>query len=216
MKIVKTLTLWIPISALLVVGFNNCGQSNFESSLDLSSLGIQNDEMDSEKLGLPYALLSAEQTLNSMLSVTNVGTANTAIINEYNTRYGALAGGNDLSMANSPVMLGSTSLAGEVCNSLVTAEKAATAETRNFFGSVDFAVSVGSITDSGFNSSVRGMARSFWGRNETADELSFLQEYKLEFIAALTGTALTQVASTSNLITATCAAMLSSLDAISY
>lgn len=209
--------LVIPFMGAALFGFNNCaryGQLN-ESSSDSASLG--SESVDSEQLGLPYALLSAEQTLSSMMKVTNVTTASTALKNEYNGRYGALAAGNDLGMANAPLMLGSTSLAGEVCNSLITQEKAIMdASARNFFGSIDFANGVSSVGDADFKASVRGMARSFWGRNETTEELTLIQQYKTDFITALAEADRTKAASTSNLIVASCAAMLSSVDAISY
>ncbi|MNL19214.1 hypothetical protein D3C87_1404040 [compost metagenome] len=60
------------------------------------------------------------------------------------------------------------------------------------------------------------MARSFWGRNETMEEYDLLLQYKNDFSAALAANARTQAASTSNVMLALCAAMLSSLDSISY
>jgi hypothetical protein len=115
------------------------------------------------------------------------------------------------------MMLGSTSLAGEVCNSLLIQEKANTlVSARNFFGKIDFAAGPSSVTDAGFNTSVRGMARSFWGRNETVEELTLLQQYRMDFIDALAEAARSQTAATDGLMLSTCAAMLSSVDAISY
>lgn len=219
-RFLKNTIRWVPLFAFLVVGFNNCSQFSdmdlSKGSVDSSSLGEVPPETDSEKLGIPVALLSAEQTLQSMLKVTNVGPASAAIVTEYNGRYGALAAGNDLSMANGPLMLGSTSLAGEVCNTLVTNEKAAAAADRSFFGQVNFALGITSLDDNAYNAAIRGMARQFWGRNENLEENELLKAYKTEFTAALAATVRTQAASTTNVMTAVCAAMLSSLDAISY
>jgi hypothetical protein len=212
----KSLLKWIPLSALLFVGFNNCAQPVTED-YDFASTGrIEAEEMDSEKLGIPIALLSAEQTLQSMLNVTNVATAPASVLTEYNTRYGALAAGNDLSMANAPLMLSSTSLAGEVCNSMITNERAMAAADRAFFGSVNFNAGISTMSDDVVKASIRGMARSFWGRNETQDEQVLLLSYKLEFTDALAANARTQAASSANFMTALCSAMLSSLDAITY
>lgn len=226
-KYLKIMLIVVPSMAVVMFGFNNCGRygaleggSSDSASLGSSGgsgTGIVEGEVNSEKLGLPYALLSAEQTLTSMMKVANVTAASTAIVNEYNSRYGSLAAGNDLSMVNGPLMLGSTSLAGEVCNSLLTQEKAITDVTqRSFFGGINFGAGIASVTDAGFDSSVRGMARSFWGRNENATELAMLKQYKTEFDAALAANARTAAASSSNLMLATCAAMLSAVDAISY
>ncbi|UYL08494.1 hypothetical protein B9G69_015735 [Bdellovibrio sp. SKB1291214] len=219
-KTVKFLFYVLPSMFLITVSFNNCGRyGDLEGSSDLSSTSSSStpaEVTDSEALGIPYALLSAEQTFASMLRVSNVTTVSPALAAEYDNRYGALAAGNDLSMANPPLMLGATSLAGEVCNSVLTTEKAQAAASRAFFGSVNFATGVSSVTDAQFNSSVRGMARSYWGRNETAEELALLNTFKSEFITALAANARTQAASTSNLMLATCSAMLSSFDALSY
>lgn len=221
-RFLKNTIRWVPLCALLVVGFNNCSQfsdmdwSKGGGSSDSASLGEVPAETDSEKLGMPYALLSAEQTLQSMLKVANVNTATAAILTEYNGRYGALAAGNDLSMANGPLMLGSTSLAGEVCNALVTNEKAAMAADRSFFGQVNFNAGITSLDENAYNAAIRGLARQFWGRNENLEENNLLKAYKTEFTDALAANARTQAASTTNVMTAVCAAMLSSLDAISY
>lgn len=223
-KYLKIMLIIVPSMAVALFGFNNCGRygaleggSSDSASLGSAGTGIAEGEVNSEKLGLPYALLSAEQTLTSMMKVANVPTASTAIVTEYNNRYGSLAAGNDLSMVNGPLMLGSTSLAGEVCNSLLAQEKAITDATqRNFFSGINFAAGISSVTDAGFESSVRGMARSFWGRNENAAELAMLKQYKTEFNDALAANVRTQAASSSNLMLATCAAMLSAVDAISY
>ena len=218
-KLFKISTFLAPLSVVIFFGFNNCaryGQLNTPEEYGNASLGSNAEELNSEKLGLPVALLSAEQTLSSMMKLANVTTPTTALLNEYNVRYGALAAGGDLSMANSPLMLGSTSLAGEVCNNMLTQETAQAATARNFFGSINFAAGVSSVTDAEYNTSIRGMARQFWGRSETAEELSMLQGYKTEFINALAATLRTQAASSKNLMLATCAAMLSSIDAISY
>jgi hypothetical protein len=222
-KYLKISAFLIPISVVTIFGFNNCARygqlSNSETttsgSTDLGS-NAPVDEVNSEKLGLPYALLSAEQTLSSMMKLTNVTTPSAALLTEYNGRYGSLAAGNDLSMANGPLMLGSTSLAGEVCNTMLTSEKAAADTARNFYGGVNFTTGVSSVTDAQFNTSVRSMARQFWGRSESAEELTMMQTYKTEFINALAANLRTQAASTSNLMLASCAAMLSSVDAISY
>ncbi|MEK2690674.1 hypothetical protein [Bdellovibrio sp. GT3] len=217
-KYIKFLFYVLPSMIFVTVSFNNCGRyGELPVSEDFSSTsGGTVQETDSEKLGIPYALLSAEQTMASMMRVTNVTAVSTALSSEYNNRYGALAAGNDLSMANGPLMLSATSLAGEVCNSLLTTEKAQAAAQRAFFGSVNFAAGVSSLTDAAFESSVRGMARSYWGRNISMEELALLQGYKTEFIAALAAAARTQAASTNGLMLSTCAAMLSSFDAITY
>lgn len=221
---IKTSLMVFPLLLVLVLGFNNCsryGQLSDEGGADGSSrtpLGPtpNHEETNSEKLGIPIALLSAEQTLSSMMAVTNLTSATTALMNEYNTRYGALAPGNDLSLVNGPLMLSSTSLAGEVCNGLLTQEKSLAVGDRNFFSDINFATGVMAVSEAAFDKVVRAMARSFWGRLETEEELSLLQSYRSEFTQALSANARSQASSSSNLMLGLCSAMLSSFDAISY
>ncbi|WP_413291046.1 hypothetical protein [Bdellovibrio sp. HCB337] len=222
-KYTKLFLVVLPLTVASVLSFNNCGRYGAlnEGTEDTASLGStgplpEQEEVNSEKLGLPFALLSAEQTLVSMMKVTNTTVASNALLTEYSGRYGALAAGNDLSMMNGPLMLGSTSLAGEVCNSLLTQEKALADGSRNFFNGINFTTGVASVSDVAYNTAIRGMARSFWGRLETTEEQALMATFKTDFINALAANVRTQAASTNNLILGTCAAMLSSLDAISY
>jgi hypothetical protein len=100
---------------------------------------------------------------------------------------------------------------------LLTQEKAiADVNQRNFFGSINFGAGISSVSDANFEAAVRGMARQFWGRNENMEELMLLKQYKTDFNDALAANARTQAASSSNLMLATCAAMLSAVDTISY
>jgi hypothetical protein len=60
------------------------------------------------------------------------------------------------------------------------------------------------------------MARSFWGRNETESELNLLLAFKTDFSSDLDVAGRNQAAASNNLLLGTCAAMLSSVDAITY
>ena len=222
-KYLKLTLATIPTAFVLMLGFNNCArfdadQQVFEESTNLGSSSPVEPPPDmgpQEPIDNPYALLSAEQTLASMLKVTNVSLT-PAINAEYTTRYGALAGGNKLTLANSPLMLSATSLAGAVCGTLVTQETALQSADRAFFVGVNFASPISSLDDVAFVSSVRGMARSFWGRNENSAEFLLFKKFKSDFERDLTATERTQAASTANFMVGLCAAMLSSVDAISY
>jgi hypothetical protein len=216
----KNILILVPISLLLLVTFNNCS-GEFSASRDIASTS-QASQQSSDSLSqastssLPFALLSVDQTLSSMLNVTNNAAPSTAILNEYNNRYGALAAGNDLGMVNSPLLLSTTSLAGEVCNSLVQNEKNMMASARSFFPNINFAAGINSVDSASYELSIRALARSAWGRNETQAELDTFTQFKTDFTSALATSAQSQSSSTSSLITATCAAVLSSFDAITY
>ncbi len=224
-KITKLSFTLIPMAAILAIGFNNCARMDFSGgSADQSSLApaaqgttVSASSSDSSSGSPnPYALLSAEQTLASMLKVTGVTAATPAILTEYNLRYGGLAAGSGLDLANSPLMLGSTSLAGEICNTMITREAGLSAADRVFFNDVNFGMGPSAVSDEAFAKSVRGMARSFWGRNENSSELLLFAEFKKEFVNLLDVNARNTGASTTSLWTGVCSAMLSSIDTLSY
>lgn len=218
-KYLKLSLLLIPTTTIIMVSFNNCARFEADQiasgTIDSSSTGV-GSLSTSDLPENPYALLSAEQTLASMLKVTNVETASNTIKAEYNLRYGGLAGGNSMDLANAPLLLGSTSLAGEVCNAMIVKEAALPETDRAFLGSINFAKGVTSISDAAFSASIRGMSRSFMGRNETSGEMILLNQFKSEFIEALDAGGRSSSASTSNLLIGVCAALLSSVDALSY
>lgn len=163
----------------------------------------------------PVALLSAEQVLKGMASVTGQPISAT-IMTEYNTRSAVLATGNDLSMVSSPMLIGLTNLASQYCQALVTAEAAEAAASRKFTASIDYTKAVGSVTDANYSLMTNAMAMAFWGRPASADENTILLQAKADFISALTGSSLTAVASTSNLVLYACTGMLASFEAYSF
>lgn len=215
MRHVKKLVLIAGLTTALVMGFQNCARAPFGptgGSADSSSLG----GTIIEPMQNPYALLTGEQVLKSMTNVTNLTAGGAAIpgavTTEYNRRVGAFAIITDMKALSSPMMIGLTSLAGEICNQVIVKESAAGA-TRFLFTGVDFtkpASNIASVPNATFDTVVRGLARNFWGRNETVEELGIIQASKGEFLAANAS------ATTASLMVYTCAAMLSSVDSFSY
>jgi hypothetical protein len=163
----------------------------------------------------PVALLSSEQVLKGMASVTGVP-VNATIMTEYNTRSAVLATGNDLGMVNSPMLIGLTNLASQFCQQLVTNEAAMAAASRRFTASIDYTKGVSSVTDANYSAVTNAMAMAFWGRPASSDENTILLQAKADFISGLTGSALTAASGTSNLMLYTCTGMLASFEAYSF
>lgn len=212
-KYLQVLLLFVG-SVLVLVAYNNCAPSAgftvISGTVDSSSRG-----QDLDKIQLPIALLSADQLYSSMVSVAAVPLGS-QLQAEFNRRYSALAAGNDLILANAPLLLAATSLGGEVCNLLVIQERTLAAAERRVFGSINFSAGPNLVTEEAYKTAVRALARQFWGRNETAEEFGYLQEFKSEFIEALAVADRTKTNFTNSLMQSTCAAMISSFDAITY
>lgn len=211
---------WKSISVIVVGMFGlstlsfNCAPSLFQSAT-YSSSGSGLGLFSLDNIQSKYSLLTAEQSFQTMLNVTGqnlTGTANQQ--NEYNQRFNSLGATNNLANLTGSLMLGSTSLAGEVCNGLVAREKALTADARRFFKSINFAVKPSDNNVQSFLSAVDVLAVSAWGRNINAEEQVLFSQYFEEFKANLKTTNNAQ--QTDNLCITACSAVLSSFDALVY
>jgi hypothetical protein len=74
-----------------------------------------------------------------------------------------------------PMWIAITNLSGEVCSDLLNQEVPMPASSRRIFGMVDFTKGPVSLTNAIKDDVVRRLARSLWGRNETADEKILLK-----------------------------------------
>jgi hypothetical protein len=200
------------LSVYFVMGFN-CSASKMHSLLGNGSME-SNSASKSENL--PYALLNAEQALSSMLNVTEQPQASTGVRNEFNIRNSAFSVNSYLSSMNAPMLLSATSLAGEVCNSLVARERALTATERIFFGAVNFATGPSQIAAADYERTVRVLTNKVWGRAPTSAEVDLFTEFYADFLLDLPAAERTQNAKTSALYISVCAAALSSFDALTY
>jgi len=194
------------MTAMVTLTFN-CAPSVFQSakggsgSFDLFSIF--------DKPNAPISLMTAEQTYRSMLNVTGqtaapVGTA------EYNLRFASMSATDSLANINSPLLLASTSLAGEVCNNLLNAEKAS--DARRFFNGVNFSAGQNAGAADLYAAAVEAMAQAFWGRPLNAEEASILTGFYTSFTTGANNNA----DLTNDLYLGTCAAMLSSFDSLVY
>lgn len=163
----------------------------------------------------PVALLSAEQVLKSMSSVTSTPIS-AAIMTEYNNRQSVLGSDFDLSLVTSPMLIGLTNLASQVCKETITRETAATSANRRFLASVDFTKPANSVSPDIYSDVVNNFAMAFWGRAVNADEDTVLLQGRTDFMAALSSNDLKSANSTTNLMLFTCTGMLSSFESYSF
>ncbi len=195
---------------LAVTGFN-CSVSK------MYSMGSSSNESTSvtKSEDLPYALLNADQTLSSMLNVTGQSVPSTGVRNEFNIRNSAFAVNSFLSSINAPMLLSATSLAGEVCNSLVTVERTAGA-TRAFFNEVNFGAGPSAITAPSYQTILNRFSQKIWARSLAEDEVKLFEVYQAEYLSGLTTAERTQAAKTSAFYMSVCSAFLSSFDALIF
>jgi hypothetical protein len=184
----------------------------------MHSIGSSGNESisTSKAENLPYALLNAEQALSSMLNVTEQPQANTAVRNEFNIRNSAFSVNSYLASMNAPMLLSATSLAGEVCNSLIARERPLAGPQRLFFEGVNFAAGPAQINGPDYASVVQVFSQKVWGRSLASEEAEFFNQYYTDFMATLTTAERTQAAKTSAFYLSVCAAVLSSFDSLTF
>lgn len=197
----------------IVTGFNCSAQKAYSVKTNFSS-----DETSLIAKGedLPYSLLNAEQALSSMINVTGLGATNTNINNEYNIRNSSFAVTSGLSKINAPMLLSATSLAGEVCNSLITKERPLATSARSYFQSVNFAAGPAQINDASYDSTVLQLTQKFWGRNPSPEELQILADFRSEHMAALTAAERAATTQTGIFYLSLCSSLLSSFDSLTF
>lgn len=203
----------LSLGMLFIASFYNaCAPTLFEAAKGGIS-GAMNFFSVFDKPQSPIVLMTSEQTFQSMLNVTGQTNAATGTQRaEFDSRTGSLSATDNLANMNSPLLLASTSLAGEVCNGLIAKETPMANGSRAVFGSVNFSANIATNGLAAYNSAVQAMALKFWGRNINGEELTALQSYYNEFVTGITDS----TAQNRALYLSTCAAMLSSFDSLVY
>lgn len=207
MKTIIRLIILSSIVGLMV----NCSPTPFESRKfpGLSSLcsGICFQEFNS-----PFSLMTASQTYQSMLNVTGLNGAAVGRT-EFTARSGALSESDSLNAVNGPLLLGATSIAGEICGDRADAEAGAAAESRRLFSDLNFAQTIAQNGTAKFQASAARLASVFLARNIRPEESTLVAQFVEEF---KNGAASDSTAQTKGLAIGLCTAMLSSFDAITY
>ncbi len=201
------------LGATLMMGFQNCAPGTLSTSSTSSSIfSVGDGSMDSTSNDkIAYQVNYSENILTSMLTVTGVPASRTTM-NSYSDKKTKISETGLATAITAPMWLAVTNLAGDVCEDLVTQEAALTAPDRSFFGQVDFAQGPSKVSAAIQNDVVRRMARAFWGRNETAQELSLIKSaVSSSFSASASGTT-DNGTMTQNEMLFFCSGMLASLD----
>ncbi len=206
-------------SSLSVLSFN-CAPQSFKlqdaTSLVLKDDAIVFEESFDTKPTLPEALLTSEQIFKSLLNLTNQNSPDDQQLREFNRRQGSFPISSEVSLVNSPMLMSLTSLAGTVCNSLVTTEMSKQMTDRKFFGPVTFTSPVANLAANDYSLIVDSFAKSLWGRAPSSEENQAFLIFRNEFIAEIPSAELADVKHTRNLMISTCTAVSSSFDVFTY
>ena len=206
------------VVASAIIGTNCAGFKASESIEGASAQGIVEPEV-------PVAMMTGEQMLKGMIAATGtegLGDMDTAedvaIATEYKERTGSLPSIQDLGSATGPTLIAVTNVAGTICQKAVERDlafAAGDAEERLFFREFNFAAGVGAQDPEAVRLAFKRLARNAWRRDTTNIEDNAILTFAHEFYSSRGNQADGPVL-TKNLAVATCAAVLSSIDALTY
>ena len=168
------------------VGFQPSGLDGGNNRGQASSVGdiLDNGDLVIVSGAKTASTLYYDQVLNNMLSVAGLSQASQATLDSVNEKLGSFPEFGSADNVNAPMMAGLVAVGSEVCGDLMDSEFNVAQAQRRIFASVDF--NSQNVDDAAVADMVRRMARSFWQRNESAEELTMIQTAISE-TAALAG-----------------------------
>ena len=213
--------------ALIAVVFQNCAPEAGVVSMTSTGVAFVPTEGGGEGGGgggpimepLPdtkaVGVTASETIVYSMLNQTGLTTLSAEAMADVQAQLNRVPESGAVDGVSSPMWMAVTNIAGILCEQLVIQERAlGTASTnRRFFLNVDFGLGPSKVTAAQRADVVRRMARSFWGRNETAAELYMVNQALDEGYRPGNASAVDNGLQTEGAMMLVCTAMLSALDA---
>ena len=204
----------LALAALSLLGYQNCAPGALNtrssaSSASSSSFADCGNSVCEVPDATTIAVADSQNVLTSMLNKAGVASPSTKTTSAFTAQGTKLPETGSVSQITAPMWMAIATMSSEVCNDLITQESA-TGAARRIFNSVDFTKGPSSFADAARNDVIRRMARSFWDRNETAQELTLI---KASLDSSWSGTT---VADTKKEMIYLCTAMMSSTDAQKY
>lgn len=213
----KKLALCIITMMLVFPFFTNCSEpmAPYETAYLSSTLDTALSTNGKASAVNEKALLSADQVLKSMASVTGIA-IDSQITDEYNRQQDVLGASFNLETVTPPMLIGITNLAAKFCAKLVAREAAITAmNMRKQFQTINFATRPESLQAQDYTMAVNSLAQAFWGRAATVAELASIDQARADFISGRDATRpVTQ--NTNSLMVLVCTGMLSSFDSYTF
>lgn len=208
------------LAAVMIVGFQNCSPGMMETKgASVPDPNANPAPLDISQDTKPITIVYSENLLISMQQMAGVTTVPAAKITRFLSAKTKITETGKVDSVNAPMMSAIANTAADVCDELITRERALAAGDRRFLGLVDFTNIQGSagITEAAKDDVIRRMARSFWGRNESSAERVLIKRMLDEAMAEgrpASFTATTAATDTANAMLFVCTSMMSSLDAI--
>lgn len=116
------------------------------------------------------SVVRSERLLSNLQSCLGVNQVSAASKQAWNDNKGSLSVEGDANSITSPMLVALAKVSAEVCNDLIQKERVLAADQRRIFNAVNFGQGPASAADTALADTVRRLARSCWGRNESDSE----------------------------------------------
>lgn len=116
------------------------------------------------------SVVRSERALSTLVSCLGTTAASSAAKQAWEDNKGSISVEGDANSITPPMLVAIAKISGEVCNDLVQKERILAADQRRIFNQIDFTQGPNAVSSLAIQNSVRRLARSCWGRNETGTE----------------------------------------------
>ena len=204
----------LALTTVSLVSYQNCAPGALNTTSSTSSASTASfsdcgtsvcDVVDTSTV----AFANSQNVLQAMVTKAGITTPSTATKNAFTNQASKLPETGNVAQITAPMMMAVATMGSEVCNDLINQEMA-TGATRRIFNSLDFTRGPASVTDTAKADAVRRLARNFWSRNETAQELTLIKSSLNTTFTSATA------ADTKKEALYLCTAMIASTDAQKY
>lgn len=164
------------------IAFEPLGSKSSSSGPGLLGNGIEdNGDLTIVAGQKTVSVLYYTQVLDNMEAVSGVQSVSQDTLNTFSDKIGNFSEYGSALSVNAPMMLGFTAVGAEVCGDLLRDERPLALAARRIFTQVDF--NLQTVPSAAIDDMVRRMARSYWQRNETPEELAILKAAITETLA---------------------------------
>ncbi len=197
----------------LIMG-NACGEfesaqlaSSLEQSIDSCPMGnCAAEAVPGEKT---VSVIPANRVLPSMEACLGMNASNNTwtsfVGNGTNGKRESLSTDGESHTLNAAALMALSQIAGEICQDLVTAEKAKANDLRIYFKNINFARGPIEVKVDDYLASIQKLGRNCWARDVQNEELELIKEEVLNLFSQKTASI-----ETDRMMITTCAAVLSS------
>lgn len=214
-----TVVVMSATAVLLQLTFSNCGRMGVDPELVKGTADSASLSADVPSLGsgdTNRKLLTADQIQRSFADLTGVSVFNEVTTSAFKASAAILPDDFNVRTTTSPYLVAVTNLASDYCDQSIKQSTTGAGSIDGLpFRSLPLESAVNQLDGINYKNYVQALAKRFWGRSASAEELQAFVDARAEFVAGIESNP-SSPAHTRALALFVCSAMLSSFDTITF